>query len=173
MPENKPENITEMPTARPKTIDDALEALDRALHSQRPADIGATMATGFDELKQQVKSNTQAGAKQAALKFDDISKELTENFGIVAKSLAASGAIAFENMSRMTDDGMAKAQVAVKDVDNQIRANPWPFIGGAAIGMLALGYFLGGRRETAQAPQASQSVELKDMGALNPEGVQL
>lgn len=142
----------------PKTIDEALHTLDLALASQRSQDFGATVSAGLNEIKSHLKASTQTSAQAAAVKFESIAKDLNKNFQTVASSLAASSAIAFDGVSQMTDAGMQKAQHVAKDVDRQIRANPWPYIGGAALGMFALGLFLGRNQTESQSEVAEPAV---------------
>src|SRR3990167_3882026 len=41
------------------------------------------------------------------------------------------------------EQGSEKAKEAVTDLDKKVHQNPWPYIGGAAVGALLLGYLLG------------------------------
>ncbi|HVK62022.1 MAG TPA: hypothetical protein VM432_10745 [Bdellovibrionales bacterium] len=108
---------------KPKTMSDAIDALDEAMNSQAAPDLNATVSAGFDDLKSAFRENTQAGAEYASRMIDSAKRELSDNFDEVSK----------------------RAKIAADDVDRSVRANPWPFIGGAAVGMLALGFLIGRR----------------------------
>ena len=44
------------------------------------------------------------------------------------------------------EEGGERLQEAVSDIDERVHENPWPYIGGVAIGALLLGFILGGSR---------------------------
>ena len=43
-------------------------------------------------------------------------------------------------------EGEEKIKEALEDIDQEVRKNPWPYIGGAAAAALLLGYILGSSR---------------------------
>ena len=43
-------------------------------------------------------------------------------------------------------EGGEKLKEAASEVDKQVRKNPWPYIGGVAVGALLLGFILGNSR---------------------------
>ncbi len=116
-------------TKKPRSIDEAIETLDNAYANQQAPDLAASSAAGLDQIK----------------------STLLNNFETVSQTIASNGAIAFDGLSQFTTAGVAQAQVVAKDIDQRVRANPWPFIGGAAVGMLALGYFLGKNQNPKEA----------------------
>jgi len=58
---------------------------------------------------------------------------------------------AMKQIRRVTEDVIEESGERVREaathVDKTVRRNPWPYIGGAAVGALLLGYILGSSRE--------------------------
>ena len=50
---------------------------------------------------------------------------------------------ALKAAAHASEVGTEKAKEIAADVDQQVRENPWPYIGGVAIGSLLIGYILG------------------------------
>jgi len=55
------------------------------------------------------------------------------------------------NAQRAAQEAIIEGREAVKKtaatVDKNVRENPWPYIGGAAVAALILGYLMGSRRK--------------------------
>ena len=45
------------------------------------------------------------------------------------------------------ESGQEKIEEVIEDVDKRVRKNPWPYIGGVAVGALLLGYILGSSKQ--------------------------
>ena len=50
-----------------------------------------------------------------------------------------------ESAEKFARDGRQKVERAATELDKQVHANPWKYIGGAAVGALIVGFLLGGR----------------------------
>jgi ElaB/YqjD/DUF883 family membrane-anchored ribosome-binding protein len=48
---------------------------------------------------------------------------------------------------RVWEDNSEKVREFAEDVDEQVHKNPWPYIGGAALAALLLGFILGNSRQ--------------------------
>jgi len=100
---------------KPSSIDDALKVLDDALDGVNAPALGALVSDQFNNVK-------------AAI----------GNSGIGEFSQQS-----FEQISEVAAIGLENARRIGGEVDRSVRANPWPFLGGVAVGTLALGVILG------------------------------
>lgn len=120
-------NATEtnnMSGEKPSTINEALRILDEAL-STHGGDLKAMVTDDFQNLK-------------AAL--GSVSPEM-------ADSLRQIGSRAYEQVSGIASDlasgSLDRGRQIYGNVDSTVRSNPWPVIGGVAVGTFALGFMLG------------------------------
>ena len=65
-------------------------------------------------------------------KKEDVVKLLSEKYSHIKDALS---------------EGRDKAGEVFEEVDEKVRKNPWPYIGGVAIGALLLGYILGNQKK--------------------------
>ncbi|MFA4944271.1 MAG: hypothetical protein WC789_06180 [Lentisphaeria bacterium] len=113
------------PTTRTSSekISDALKLLDEAARERK------------DELK------AMLSGKFASLK-DTVVEEETK----LKEMLSVAGKRAAETARHYKDVSAEKAKEIATVVDESVHENPWPYIGGAALGALLLGYFMGRRK---------------------------
>ncbi len=102
-----------------KKIDEALNLLNEAAREKK------------DELR-----------KLVGEKYSNIREVLTE--------VAMNNKEILNQVKRITKDAVEQGQerlsTAVTDLEDNVRQKPWPFLGGAAIAGLLLGYMMGARR---------------------------
>lgn len=53
----------------------------------------------------------------------------------------------FDHLKDAVSQGRERAVEVFEEVDTKVKKNPWPYIGGAAIGALLLGYILGSQKK--------------------------
>ena len=76
-------------------------------------------------------------------KYNYLKEALGEKEHDVVQTLAAAKKRAMEAAMYAKEVGGDKAKEIASEVDQQVRENPWPYIGGVAIGALLIGYILG------------------------------
>ncbi len=106
-------------TVAPEKIADALKTLDEVAKTQK------------DELK-----------KAACGKFDSLKDALVDEHNLREK-LSAAGQKAAEIAKQLKETSEVKAKEIAGAVDENVRKNPWTYIGGVAVGALLLGFILG------------------------------
>lgn len=109
-----------------------------------------TAAAGNEKLSEALKLLEEAAKEkkdelQNMLKgrYSHLKEALGDKEEDVVKALAAARKHALEAATHATEIGTEKAREIAADVDKQVRENPWPYIGGVAIGALLIGYILG------------------------------
>ncbi len=140
---------------RPHSIDEALRVLDEALASPG-ADIKNMVTDEYQNLHTAI-SQKATGASDFV---QSIRGNLTEQFNTITANLSDLSGDTTQRLSEITDQGIAMGREIYRDVDTQVRANPWPFIGGIAVGTFALGFLLGGRKETSADVYTTEEVDI-------------
>ena len=110
---------TKAPTSNEK-ITEALHLLDEAAREKK-GELQDVINEKFTHLKAQL-GTAEAGVRE---RLD------------TAKKRAVDAAVHAREVSQ------EKAQEIARNVDENVHRNPWPYIGGAAVGGLLLGYILG------------------------------
>ena len=80
-------------------------------------------------------------------KYMHLKNAIMEAEGSLVKSLSAAKTHAVEAAVHAKEVGVEKAKEIACDVDESVHRNPWPYIGGAAVIGLLLGYVLGRGRK--------------------------
>jgi ElaB/YqjD/DUF883 family membrane-anchored ribosome-binding protein len=105
---------------RPTTIKDALRLIDDVINRD-----GANLR----ELLTSEYANLRRAINDIAPKMGD--------------KVSDYGTQAVDQASVYAKQGMDQSRVIASKVDAQVRTNPWPIVGGAALAALAIGFFLG------------------------------
>ena len=72
-------------------------------------------------------------------KYSEIRELLEETASKQKKNFAQARRVAEDWM----EEGGEQVREVVEDIDDKVHENPWPYIGGVAIGALLLGFILG------------------------------
>lgn len=76
-------------------------------------------------------------------KYSHLKEAFSDKEEDLAKALAAARKHALESARHATEVGTERAKEIAAEVDEKVRENPWPYIGGVALGALLVGYILG------------------------------
>ncbi len=76
-------------------------------------------------------------------KYEHLKNTIIDAETDVTKTLLAAKKKALEAAMHAKDISEEKIKQVAKDVDEQVHENPWPYIGGVALGALLIGYILG------------------------------
>lgn len=87
-------------------------------------------------------------------KKDEIQNLLTDKYsdiqGLIRKTAKAKVAEASrykDAAEEMFEEGAEQLKSVASDVDKKIHDNPWPYVGGAALAALLLGFIMGNSKE--------------------------
>lgn len=87
--------------------------------------------------------------------FENLRGAITELSPQVSESVRQFGTQAYDVARSYASQGMDRGRIAAKSVDTKVHENPWPLIGGVAVGALALGFFLGRGRDSGSPSGSS------------------
>lgn len=76
-------------------------------------------------------------------KYSHLKDALIDKEEDIAHALLAAKKQALKAAVHASEIGTERAKEIAADVDKQVRENPWPYIGGVALGSLLIGYILG------------------------------
>jgi ElaB/YqjD/DUF883 family membrane-anchored ribosome-binding protein len=79
-------------------------------------------------------------------KYTNLRSLIMEKEGSLMKSLTSAKDQALEMSAHVRDVGVEKTREIAHDVDKNVHQNPWPYIGGAAVVGILLGYIMGRNR---------------------------
>jgi ElaB/YqjD/DUF883 family membrane-anchored ribosome-binding protein len=80
-------------------------------------------------------------------KYTHLKHVIVESETRLVKSFSDVRKHAAEAAAHARDVSVEKARELANDVDKHVHRNPWPYIGGMAVGGLLLGYILGRNRK--------------------------
>lgn len=123
---------------RPSTIDDALKILDEALVKQQMPDLTPLLGDELNAVKTKIQ-DTFSETGRAEL------NDLKEGFAL-AKEFGADLGNKIMNSDLVGEFG----RDLTRDLNKKIQENPWPIIGGIAVGAAAFGFLLGQRSANTQ-----------------------
>jgi len=98
-------------------------------------------------LDEAAKENKEQLAQATSGKYDSLKSAIVDEKGIKER-LALAAQKAADLAVRVKEASAEKAKEIAGAVDKSVRENPWPYIGGVAVGALLLGFILG--RKTAK-----------------------
>lgn len=147
---------------RPKSIDEALRVLDEALAgpateireivTDELSSLNATIQSTIGTIRS---ATSQTNLGETAGKVGDVVSEMTQTlkssvetgFESLRTEFTKVAADSAETITKLAEDtaaqGVEFAQDIYKKADAEVRANPWPYIGGIAVGTFALGALWG------------------------------
>lgn len=109
-----------------------------------------TVITGHEKLSEALKLLEEtAKEKKDELqnmlkgKYSHLKDALIDKEEDIAHALLAAKKQAMKAAVQASEIGTERAKEIAADVDKQVRENPWPYIGGVALGALLIGYILG------------------------------
>ena len=76
-------------------------------------------------------------------KYKNLKEALGEAELDMAAAVAAARKRTMEAARQAKDISLERAREIASDLDVQVRENPWPYLGGVAIGALLIGFILG------------------------------
>ena len=131
---------------RPSSIDDALKMLDEALLKQQlpnlsprlNEELNSAVAGTMDAVTGTVNSVTET----VGVLKTKLTDTLTEAMGEVGLSEMKD---LQEGLQQAKDLGLEFSKELGQELNKKIQENPWPIIGGIAIGAAAFGFLLGQR----------------------------
>lgn len=78
-----------------------------------------------------------------ANKYSNLKELVSDTEYDIKESLAIAKKRASDILSKATDIGERRVKEVAAQLDDNVRANPWPYIGGVALTGLLIGYILG------------------------------
>ena len=76
-------------------------------------------------------------------KYSHLKEALIDKEEDITQTLLTAKKQAMKAAAHASEIGTEKAKEIATEVDQQVRENPWPYIGGVALGSLLIGYILG------------------------------
>ena len=83
-------------------------------------------------------------------KKDEIQKLLIDKYADIKSAVQEAASAKMDDLERVKklakvalDEGEEKLRTATSDLNGKIRKDPWPYLGGVAIGALLMGFLMG------------------------------
>lgn len=126
-------------TKKPGSIDDALKVLDEALAGVNPPALNDLVSNEYRNLKSALGDSARTSAAPA----QDFIQNALRGLGDTMAPVGEYSAQSYEKLAEVAAVGVEEARRIGVEVDRSVRVNPWPYLGGVAVGTLALGLILG------------------------------
>lgn len=114
-------NVGMSGSSRPDSIKEALRVLDDALAKGKGTDLKDLLTSEYQNLKSAI---------------GEVSPRVSE-------SVRKYGNKVYQRASDIASDSMERGREIYGNVDSTVRSNPWPVIGGVALGTFVLGFVFG------------------------------
>ncbi len=105
------------------------------------------IAAALKLLEEAAKQKKEELRTAMADKYGNLRSIIMEGESSLMKSLSSAKERTLEAATRAKDATIEKAREVACNVDKNVHENPWPYIGGAAVGGVLLGYILGRNRK--------------------------
>jgi ElaB/YqjD/DUF883 family membrane-anchored ribosome-binding protein len=124
----------------PNSIKDALRALDDALQGQTEnlkefvTEDYRNIQSAMGNMSSRSTLGGASGLSGVSDRLKDFSSQAISQFSGMSSNLVSQETI---------NEALARGREVYSEVDTRVRSNPWPVIGGIAVGTFALGFLLG------------------------------
>jgi ElaB/YqjD/DUF883 family membrane-anchored ribosome-binding protein len=76
-------------------------------------------------------------------KKSELEQMISEKYGELKSAFGGTAETIKKQAHEVYEHAAEKAKSIASEVDKSVRKNPWPYLGGTALGFLIIGFFLG------------------------------